>query len=192
MERDPLHNLESLKIKPLSDGEQDSVWLSIKSKLATTPVESPFATSSFFSSKALAYAFAFFVVFGTVGASNRAAPASRVDHARERLHEFDRSLGIAPTTVENDGADLRMQTNLAPEAAETEMMATFMIADDTAQKSALSDPSRELPPDVQATVEATRRELLKIEAEATLKGDFETLADIQNTINEFEMRVNAL
>ncbi len=208
MERDPLHTLEHIKIKPLSETERAAIWVSVKSKLATTPVESPFSLPALFSSKALAYAFAFLVVFGTVGASNSAAPgsplfpldlavervessidpASRADHARERLDEFNQTLGIEPETVESDGADLRMQKNALPEAENTTMMA-FSVSDDAAQKSA---PVRQLPPEMQEAIDNTRRELLKIEAEATLKGDFETLTEIQTTIAEFEARVSTL
>jgi hypothetical protein len=206
--RDPLNNLEHIKIKPLSETERSDVWIRIKSKLATTPVESPFSLSALFSSKALAYAFAFLVVFGTVGASNNAVPgsllfpldlavervessidpASRADHARERLNEFDSAVGVTETVADSAGADIRMQENAAPEAEVTTMMA-FSVSDDVAQKSA---PAHELSPEMQEVVENTRRELLKIEAEATLKGDAETLAEIQTTIAEFEARVNAL
>lgn len=208
--RDPLTTLEHLKVKPLSDAERGVVWMRIKDRLAATlghdpmgvaHIESPFP---FFSRKVLAYAFAFIVVLGTVGASNGAAPggflfpvdlaiervesafdaSSRADHARERLSEFDRALGIKRT--KNGETRVATQERVVSESAE---MMALSVADDAAQEGI---PWRELPPEIQEAIDATRRELYKIEAEATLKGDAETLAEIQLIISEFESRVRSL
>lgn len=207
MDRDPLNNLEHITIKPLTEAERAQVWLSIKGKLAMIPAESPFSITSLFRSKALAYTFAFLVVLGTVGASDNAvpgsplypvdlavervestvAPASRAHHARERVSEFKATLGETQLAAET-GIDLRMEKTIAPEA--NTMM--LMVADDAAQEEDGGAPVRELPPNVQANVDATRQALHAIEAEAALTGDMETLAVIQATIAEFEALVSAL
>ncbi len=196
--RDPLQRLDHIKTRPLSERERADVWLSIKSKLATTPTAFPF---SFFSRKVLVYALAFIVIVGTVGASNSARPgsplfsvdlavervesavdpASRADHARERLAEFESVVG-SETFITT--SETRQAKTLAP----AESMPMAMMAMDSAGEQSV----HELPPEIQKVVDAARQELRAIEAEATLKGDAETLTEIQVVIVEFEARAAAL
>ncbi|MBP9772133.1 MAG: hypothetical protein KBD16_04425 [Candidatus Pacebacteria bacterium] len=199
------HNLENIRVRPLSDAEQSRSWSAIKMRMPETAIISPV---SFFSYKAFSLAAVFVIVLGGVGFADSARPgqllfsvdravesietsidsSANAKHARERLSEFDEVIPQNDTTLADMDVSTRMQKSAAPEApiVESEAAAMFMALDATVAEETALDP------ETQALVNQTRMELLKLEADATLRDDEETLREIQNTIAEFEARVQTL
>lgn len=201
MTRDPLDILEHIKVKPLSGDERSHAFMSIEKRLRETPVISPFSAASLFHSKAFGFAFAFLVITSTVGVSDRARPgdmlfpveraververaldpASAIGHARERVDEF---ASLLPPAVDEGFA---MRAEKAPAAEGTDMAMTAMMVTDSAENA-----MPVLPPELREAIERTSQELYALEAEATLRGDAEMLAEIQTTIAGFEALIDSL
>jgi hypothetical protein len=195
MERDPLKTLERLKPRPLSQAEQSRAWAGISARrAAAASIPSPFSSVS---RRALVFATAFILIFTTVGASDRARPgealfvldraveraetiidpASRAEHAEERVEEFER--GLAALQGSGGAGERVMQK----EAADSAML---MVATGVSEEPPAR--SREL----ELLIETTRGELSKLAAQAALQGDTETLAAIAAATEAFEARVREL
>lgn len=208
-----MKKLENIRVRPLSNEERSRAWNSIASQLPSTPVLSPFV---FPLHKTLSFAAIFIVLIGTVGASNNARPgqllfpidiavervetsldsSSQVDHARERLAEFDATVGSdviqetpaairmekAAAPVTSSPADAPLQAEPASEASDMMMFSAMRAAP---APTPLSD-------EIEQAIATTRVELEEILNKALMDDDTETVVEIMATIDEFEAKVQMM
>lgn len=201
METNDINKLERIRIRSLSQEERSRSWSGIKTRLSSTPTLSPF---TFPIHKAISFAAVFMLVIGTVSVSDTARPgqtlfpidiavervassidpSSRVDHAHERLAEFDQTL--ESDAAQNDSGPQMPPAGQMEKAASPEADTVMMFA--TTEAPLL----RPLSEDVEQIIEKTRHELEKILNDAAFKGDEETVIEIVAIIDAFETKVRMM
>ncbi len=208
-----MKKIENIRIRPLSNEERSRAWNGIASRLPSTPALSPFV---FPLHKTLSFAAIFIFLIGTVSASDGARPgqllfpidiaveriessidsSSQVDHAQERLIEFDAMVGSnviqetpaaarmekAAAPVTSSPADAPLQAEPASEASDMMMFSAMRAAP---APTPLSDETEQ-------AIATTRAELEEILNKALMDDDTETVVEIMATIDEFEAKVNTL
>ena len=212
-----MRKLENIRIRPLSNEERSRAWNNIASQLPSTPVLSPFV---FPIHKVVSFAAIFIFLIGTVSASDSSRPgqllfpidiaveriessldsSSQVNHAQERLVEFDATVGSDETIQETPTA-ARMEKTAAPIApinprpsdvflegeptSETADMMMFSVVNSGPAPTPLSDETEQ-------AITTTRAALEEILNKALMGDDTQTVVEIMATIDEFETKVNTL
>lgn len=216
-----MKKIENIRIRPLSNEERSRAWNGIASRLPSTPALSPFV---FPLHKTLSFAAIFIFLIGTVSASDGARPgqllfpidiaveriessidsSSQVDHAQERLIEFDAMVGsdVIQETPQETPTAARMEKAAAPIAPiNPQPLDVFLegepasgAADMMMMSSAVSDgPAPTLLSDeTEQAIATTRAKLEEILNKALMDDDTETVVEIMATIDEFEAKVNTL
>lgn len=221
METNDMKKIENIRIRPLSNEERSRAWNGIASRLPSTPVLSPFV---FPLHKTLSFAAIFIFLIGTVSASDSARPgqllfpidiaveriessidsSSQVDHAQERLIEFDAIVGsdVIQETPQETPTAARMEKAAAPIAPINPQPSDVFLegepasgaADMMMMSSTVSDGPAPTPlsDEIEQAIATTRAELEEILNKALMDDDTETVVEIMATIDEFEAKVNTL
>lgn len=211
-----MNKLENIRVRPLSHEERSRAWNGIAARLPSTPVLSPFVFPIY---KTVSFAAVFILLIGTVSASDSARPgqllfpidiaveriessidsSSQVDHAQERLVEFDAM--VESDTIQETPTATRMEKTAAPMApinprpsdvflegeppSETADMMMFSAVSEGPAPTPLSDETEQ-------AIATTRAELEAILNKALMDDDTETVVKIMATIDEFETKVQVM